>query len=242
MIDWARKEVEFAIKELREDTNGDNSMDGYIASCYRSALKAFYSLCEDGHSGMSIGVTKNILNGLISGRPLTPIKEDDDCWEYLRDVDDCRRYQCSRMSSLFKDAYYDGTIKYDDVDRFLCSDITNLDSYFHSGLVDEVLGEMLPLKLPYSGERIKVFCSEILTDSKHGDFDTVAILYYINEVKTDNYGTISERVDVYRFFKESDERGKYGYWEEISREEWNERCIMAELREQEIQKNIRGDI
>lgn len=36
---------------------------------------------EDGHSGMSIGITKNILNRLIAGKPLTPIVDTEDIWD-----------------------------------------------------------------------------------------------------------------------------------------------------------------
>lgn len=43
-------------------------------------MRAFESLLGDGHSGMSIGITKNILNRLIDGKPLTPIEDTEDVW------------------------------------------------------------------------------------------------------------------------------------------------------------------
>ena len=52
----------------------------YGCACYESALKAFGSLCEDGHSGFSIGLTKAILNRLINNKPLLPIEDTDEVW------------------------------------------------------------------------------------------------------------------------------------------------------------------
>ena len=74
MKSWAEKEIEIAC--AREKANAEDSDEwNYGVACYQSALKAFNSLCEDGHSGMSIGFTKNILNRLIDGKPLTPIED-----------------------------------------------------------------------------------------------------------------------------------------------------------------------
>ena len=63
MLEWAKKEVEIACK--RENPDKKEGEFDYGCACYESALKAFKSLCEDGHSGMSIGFTKNILNWLV---------------------------------------------------------------------------------------------------------------------------------------------------------------------------------
>ena len=73
MTEWAKREVEIASKRERGD-KPESEWD-YGCSCYDSALKAFESLCGDGHSGFSIGITKGILNRLIDGKPLTPIED-----------------------------------------------------------------------------------------------------------------------------------------------------------------------
>ena len=72
MLKWAKKEVEIACK--KENPNRKDGEFDYGCACYESALKAFQSLCEDGHSGFSIGMTQAILNRLINGEPLTPIE------------------------------------------------------------------------------------------------------------------------------------------------------------------------
>ena len=75
MIKWAENEVRIACE--RENPNRKEGEFDYGCACYESALKAFKSLMEDGHSGYSIGFTKNILDRLIDGQPLTPITEED---------------------------------------------------------------------------------------------------------------------------------------------------------------------
>lgn len=52
MLDWARQEVEIACR--KENPNKKEGEFDYGCACYGSALKAFESLCEDGHSGFSI--------------------------------------------------------------------------------------------------------------------------------------------------------------------------------------------
>lgn len=59
-------------------------MNGYIEMCYKSALKAFNELCDEGHSGMSIQITKSILCRLIDGKPLTEIEDTPDVWAESR--------------------------------------------------------------------------------------------------------------------------------------------------------------
>ena len=60
MLEWAKREIEIACKHERGDK--DPNEQDYGVACYESAFKAFESLMEDGHSGMSISFTKAILN------------------------------------------------------------------------------------------------------------------------------------------------------------------------------------
>lgn len=78
---WAEEEIRIACKRERGNTS-ENEWD-YGVACYESALKAFRSLAEDGHSGMSIGITLDILNKLVKGQALMPIDDVDDC-KYLK--------------------------------------------------------------------------------------------------------------------------------------------------------------
>ena len=203
ILEWAKKEVELAkIIEAKDLKEGEFDYGG---ACYDSALKAFRSLTEDGHSGMSIKITKQILNRLIDGSPLTPIEDREDIWnEITRNKNERIVYQCSRMSSLFKYVYENGKVTYSDIDRLYCFDITKPDIGYNSGLVRNIIDEMFPITMPYSpaNERIKVCCEEFLYSPDGGDFDSVGILYVDDP---DN-----KRINVSRYFKEEDNK-----WVEI---------------------------
>lgn len=177
---WAKSEIELACKNEKPDRK-DGEWD-YGCACYESALKAFVSLCEDSHSGFSIGLTKAILNRLINNKPLLPIEDIDDVWVDISDMSGLkgeeRNYQCKRMSSLFKYVYADGTIKYRDVDRYHDVNINNPDAPYHSGLIDTVMDELYPITMPYmpANRAFKVYTEDFLVDPKNGDFDTVGII------------------------------------------------------------------
>ena len=196
---WAENEV--AIACCREKPDRKDGEWDYGCACYESALKAFPSLCEDGHSGFSIGLTKAILNRLINNKPLLPIEDTNEVWSDISDMsglkgEECN-YQCKRMSSLFKYVYADGTVKYRDVDRYHGVNINCPDAPYHSGLIDTVMDELYPITMPYmpADRAYKVYTEEFLVDPKNGDFDTVGILYVITPSL--------ERVEINRYFKEA---------------------------------------
>jgi hypothetical protein len=92
LIKWAEKEIELACEKERRvaEQHGDPDGAGYGIGCYESALKAFKSLCGDGHSGFSIGLTMNILNRLVDTKPLTPIFDTEDVWKFCYERDGIR--------------------------------------------------------------------------------------------------------------------------------------------------------
>lgn len=139
---WAKREVELA--------KAEDCSDIYGGRCYDSALKAYNSLLEDEHSGYSIMVTKQILNRLIDIKPLTPIEDTPDIWEKCARSDDqgYDTYQCKRMSSLFKDVYPDGTIRYSDTDRVSYHDRAH-DSYWINKRYRDFVDIHYPINMPY---------------------------------------------------------------------------------------------
>lgn len=176
MSEWARREVEIACKREAPDRK-DGEWD-YGCSCYVSALKAYESLMNDGHSGMSFGFTANILKRLLESKPLTPIEDTPDVWYECMGWDDgVKHYQCNRMTSLFKDIYPDGTVKYHDTERYYCKDFVSGNT-FHSGLEARLIDELYPITMPYDPPMgyYVVTVKELLTDRKNGDFDTKAIM------------------------------------------------------------------
>lgn len=222
ILDWAKREVEIACK--KENPNRKEGEFDYGCACYESALKAFESLCEDGHSGFSIKMTQAILNRLLNVEPLTPIEDTDDIWNKLSHPKDGPEvYQCSRMRSLFKNIYPDGSVKYNDNNRVCCVDINDPNNTYFSGLVRRIIDKMFPITMPYMpGKPFRVYCEDFLTDKKNGDFDTVGIYYALKEENGEQ-----KRIEINRFFRESepDESGKLI---EISVEEYEKRRAASE--------------
>lgn len=196
----------------------------YGCACYESALKAFESLCEDGHSGLSIKMTQAILDRLLDGQPLTPIEDTDDIWDIRPRLskDGLKIYQCKRMGSLFKNVYDDGTVRYDDVNRSYCVDIHDPDITYRFNLASRIIDEMFPITMPYMpGEPIAVYCEDLLTDKKNAFYDTVGVFYAL---KMENGR--QEKIEINRFFKEPDgnkDDNEDGRLIEISKEEYYKR-------------------
>ena len=222
MLDWAEREVAVAC-EKENSIKKDGEFD-YVCACYESALKAFKSLCDDGHSGFSIKMAQEILNRLINCQPLTPIEDMDDVWNLIDNHEDgYRSYQCKRMYSLFKDVYADGTVEYNDVNRSYCVNIHNQNDTYSSGLVRRIIDKMFPITMPYMpGTPIKVYCEDFLTDKKNGDFDTVGVFYAL---KTENGK--QEKIEINRFFREPKDNEERD-WIEISKEEYMQRKLESE--------------
>ena len=217
LLEWAKKEVEIASKRERGD-NPEDKWD-YGVACYESALKAFESLLEDGHSGMSIAITKNILNRLIENKPLTPIEDTDDVWKLSYEREGNKTYQCKRMSSLFKKVTENGIVSYEDINNHYCIKEDNPFASWHNGFISKIYNEMYPITMPYipKNKPDVVVCDELLTDCRNGNYDTLAILY----IKRAS----GETVEVNRYFKEGDTS-----FIEISKDEYEERAAMDKER------------
>lgn len=180
--DWAAREVAIASQKERESAEDKDDWD-YGVACYESALRAYRSLERDGHSGMSIQITKSILNRLIDGKCLTPIEDDPDIWTKVEfgENDPIQHFQCKRMSSLFKDVAEDGTVTYSDVNRVQLINKESPDIPFRNGFGTRLIDKMYPITLPYfpADKKFKIIVEEFLTDEKNGDFDTVGYLQLI---------------------------------------------------------------
>ena len=224
MLEWAKREVEIACKKENPDRKEDEF--DYGCACYEGALKAFETLCNQGHSGMSIKFTQHILNRLIDGRPLTPIEDTPDVWNDITELkeDGTVEYQCNRMSSLFKKVRVDGSIEYTDVDRVYGVDIHNSDLTYKSGLLTRIINEMFPIKMPYmpASKSYKFVTTDFLVDPKNGDFDTMA-LFTLTEPSGE------KTMEVNRYFRapEEGEEETYPGWVEISEDEYTKRVFRA---------------
>lgn len=211
--EWVEEEIRLAC----------DIKDEYTIACYDSAMKAYKSLTKDGHSGVSIAITRGILNRLIDMKPLTAIEDVPEVWKdismWRSDESIVEQYQCKRMTSLFKDIYDDGTVKFTDVDRVSCINLNNPIISWHCRLGNNIVDELFPIEMPYypTSEPYKLYSEDFLLDPENGDYDTQGFFYLI----TPN----GEKIEVNKFYKEQD-----GECVEIGVEEYNYRKTKSELR------------
>ena len=210
---WAKREVELAKNEALK-SGSDNCSAHYICECLNSALKAFNSLIEDGHSGASVEQTLMFLQRLVRGLPLTPIDEDTIWVKSAISESGTVTYQCARMTGLFKDVDKEGKITYSDVHRVVCVNKDDLKApVWYNGFVSKIVNSIYPIKFPYytSSDPIIAYVCEHTT-SVTEDFDTMCV----DSVKLNN----GETVELKRFFKEDTDSNS---WVEIDEEEYNRR-------------------
>lgn len=232
MTDWAEQECRIACKRENPNFDFDSDEFDYGCSCYKSALKAYRSLCDDGHSGMSFSFTRNILKRLLDGIPLTPITEDDfdvkdDKYsdEWLQSQGLKSDTQCRRMSSFFRLEKYDGTVTYLDIDRYYMVNIEDPSDTFHSSA--RWLDEMFPITLPYMPKQGKyeIYVQTFLVDERNGDFDTRGTIYMITPD--------GEKIQINRY----ETTGADGKWHRITREEYDR---LLEKRIDKLNKKVAG--
>ena len=212
-IGRAENEVRLACK--RENPDWDGKSFDYGCSCYQSALKAYKSICDDGHSGFSFNVTKSILIRLMEGLPLTPIEDTEDNWGMsYEDEDGETVYQCRRMSRLFKRVGEDGNVSYSDVGRSYRQEVSNpKDTY--QGFDGMIVDEKFPITMPYypKAGRYKVVVDTFTAEGfehDNEDYNTRAALYIVTPE--------GDRVNVNKFFADED-----NMFVEITKDEYDKR-------------------
>jgi hypothetical protein len=202
LVNWAENEIRLKKEFEGKEAGGWNA---YVNGCLDSALKAYKSLCEDGHSGMSFSITRQILECLMHDIPLTPIEDVPESWgeSYgFGDSDKRKHFQCIRRSSLFKEIDPDGKISYHDNDNTVLDEVKLNDGHVSalgSSRTDKILKkycpEALEIKFPYCPPRYpwRVRMSEDLNNNGNDrDFN------YLSYIICPNFERI--HVDKYVYF------------------------------------------
>ena len=163
--EWAKHELDLA----RENEIAHAVLVGdedYGIMCYDAAEQLLAVFQEQGHSGYSAKVVKEIFSRLVDGKPLTPVTDEDDQWHnaYKNGNSPKKSYQHKRMSSLFKHVAPDGSVSYYDIDRVQAYDQNG--NFFLAQQVNNVVSKYFPIKFPYVGEEIKVHVEDL--DSNEG--------------------------------------------------------------------------
>lgn len=160
MTEWAKEEIALACK--REAPDRKEGEWDYGCACYESALKAFESLMEDEHSGMSIFLTLNILNNLVKGIPLTPIEDREEDWNHCGFEDGGTKavFQHKRYSKLFKYIYTEGEVakeSYSCLDRFVILDDDEQVINYMSYEIEKIASEHYPITFPFIPDKVNVY-------------------------------------------------------------------------------------
>lgn len=213
---WAKNEVDLIVSRNTSDDDFD-----YVGKCAESAFKAYQSLLSDGHSGMSISITKNLLDRLISLKPLTPLSNEPDQWEEKIPIDptvDGVEYIHKRYPSLTKTVRKNAINEYNDCDLFSCVNINNPTVTFSSGFVIRKVKDLYPITFPYYPPTTPylIYTDDYLFNPENGDFDSIAILYVV-----DGYGN---KKDVNKFYREIN-----GKFIEISQRQYYDEKVKMEL-------------
>lgn len=188
MKNRAENEVKIACK--KENPNWDGKSFDYGCAFYQSAVKAYKSMLDDGHSGFSWGLTSNILKRLLDDLLLAPIKDEDFVQdpnmpqaseEELKDRKLKSAIQCPRRPSLFRYEYLDGRIEYHDNKRAYCFNVDNPNITYTNRLCSKIIDELYPIKMPYYPSRYKyrIAVEERLHDKSLGDYDLIRVAYII---------------------------------------------------------------
>lgn len=164
---WAKDEISQELKNCKNDW--------YAKNVLKCAYKVYKKLCRQNHSGMSIQLVKSVLDRLIDLKPLSHIEDVPEEWNDVTWDDRATVYQNKRYSGLFKNVHKDGSIDYNDVERWVCYDDSGIT--FHSSAVSRILDKKYPISLPYYPVSNKVYVKEFLFDSNNGDFDTMYVRY-----------------------------------------------------------------
>lgn len=187
MSTWAEREVALAIEKERKCEREDAEKHGkkydekdwsYGVAIYESAMRAYKSLCKDGHSGMSWSITTQVLTRLMKHLPLTPLRGTDDEWNNCSHYMDGEiMYQNNRCSAVFKYVDSKGNVTYTDNDRVVCID-TGTHNAHNLDISSREVHERFPITFPYlpSDKPYKVHDRVFATTGEPGCYDTVGVL------------------------------------------------------------------
>ena len=93
-----------------------NSVDEYNRMIEDCVLEVIEKVANQGHSGLSIEIFKNVLDTLLSYKPLTALTGEDDEWMNVNEEEEYILYQNIRASNVFKHVYKDGRIECYNID------------------------------------------------------------------------------------------------------------------------------
>jgi hypothetical protein len=96
MVDWAKQELDLLL-------TGEEDKDGMQQHINNNILELMEVLCNQGHSGFSVGYAVNSFTRLAKGLPLKPLTGKEDEWnEGYTNSDGTLVQQNKRCSKIFR--------------------------------------------------------------------------------------------------------------------------------------------
>ena len=84
IYEWAKHELNLAreneIAQCKKEDDYQPGNEDYGLMCYDAAEHLLAVFQEQGHSGYSAKVVKEIFSRLVDGKPLTPVTDEEDQW------------------------------------------------------------------------------------------------------------------------------------------------------------------
>ena len=212
--EWARKEVELAIKRETEiaGQEGKEEQLKIAIECLNRALNAYIEVYGDMPDDVSY-FTSLVFNSLVNKNILSPLTGlDEEFVEVFGNFDGYKLYRNVRYSQLFKEVWNDGKVVFLDAERVLCINPDNT-VHFSNTFVTKVVEEYIPeLQFPYVPEKFVAVVEELYSSKEH--YDAIAILSVNKAVD----GKMKKVADINRYYKTEDEQNM----EEISVEDYVE--------------------
>ena len=201
VLEWANKELEMALADIEKEE--DEAVKETSKRCFNSAMRCYRTLVADNHSGTTMGVTKQIINRLISVKPLTAIQDTEDVWTAIDDAqlseseNGNKKYQSTRLPSLFKTIDKDGNVTYDDNNRVVCRNILNGDRFYY-GFVSNLINKLVPITMPYnpSDKAITVYIKDFTLGDYHYLGIYNAILPGRGQIDINKFTKINEKANI----------------------------------------------
>lgn len=136
--DWAKNEVELAIKETET---------AYIQLAYEMAYEIASKFADCVWNKDVAGRIASYATQLICSRPLTPYEDKEDQWKMIDD--NGLIYEHKRCVSLLKMIDDNRNASYTDLNRLECIEVDTLKTYTDNNHERRLLDEMYPIKFPY---------------------------------------------------------------------------------------------
>lgn len=156
------KAVNDYVKSLANTEDNLDSFASYGNMVAVSAGASFLTLVDLCDTAEEIQEVYDVFNRLAKDKPLIPIEDNPEIWCFnafgdLKGDDSPRKsYQCTKMSSLFKDVYADGTVSYHDQNRAYCSEMITDGGETHESTYTswkcDIVDLIWPITMPYMPE------------------------------------------------------------------------------------------